>query len=122
MLSEAPDRRLRMSALADLVVQSRSRLTHTAARLERRGWVARESPASATAAGVELVLTDEGLRRGRRRWPACTSTACAATSSTPCRPSSSPPWAARWTPSPQAITESGAAEGHDAPLASLSPR
>ena len=41
MLSEQPDRRLRMSALADMVVQSRSRLTHTASRLEKRGWVQR---------------------------------------------------------------------------------
>jgi DNA-binding MarR family transcriptional regulator len=59
MLSEAPGRRLRMSGLADLVVQSRSRLTHTAARLERRGWVRRESCLE-DRRGVELVLTDEG--------------------------------------------------------------
>jgi len=59
MLSEAPDRRLRMSGLADLVVQSRSRLTHTAARLERRGWVRRESCLE-DRRGVELVLTEEG--------------------------------------------------------------
>ncbi len=59
MLSEAPDRRLRMSALADLVVQSRSRLTHTAARLEKRGWVRRESCLQ-DRRGVELVLTDLG--------------------------------------------------------------
>ncbi|HZB68186.1 MAG TPA: MarR family transcriptional regulator, partial [Ornithinibacter sp.] len=39
MLSEAPRGQLRMSALAELIVQSRSRVTHTAARLERRGWV-----------------------------------------------------------------------------------
>ena len=32
MLSEAPGGRLRMSALADLVVQSRSRITHTSVR------------------------------------------------------------------------------------------
>src|SRR5665811_840364 len=38
MLSEQPDRRLRMSVIAELVVQSRSRLTHTAGRLENRGW------------------------------------------------------------------------------------
>ena len=43
MLSEAPDRRLRMSELAAIVVQSRSRLTHTAERLEDRGWVRAES-------------------------------------------------------------------------------
>ncbi len=60
MLSEAPDRRLRMSGLADLVAQSRSRLTHTAARLEKRGWVRRES-CLADRRGVELVLTDAGF-------------------------------------------------------------
>ena len=59
MLSEAPNRRLRMSALADQVVQSRSRLTHTAARLEKRGWVRRESCLE-DRRGVELVLTDAG--------------------------------------------------------------
>ena len=59
MLSEAPGRRLRMSGLADLVVQSRSRLTHTAARLEKRGWVRRESCLE-DRRGVELVLTERG--------------------------------------------------------------
>ena len=60
MLSESPGHRLRMSCLADLVVQSRSRLTHTAARLEKRGWVRRESCLD-DRRGVELVLTDTGL-------------------------------------------------------------
>jgi DNA-binding MarR family transcriptional regulator len=59
MLSESPGRRLRMSSLADLVVQSRSRLTHTATRLEKRGWVVRESCLD-DKRGVELVLTDRG--------------------------------------------------------------
>lgn len=59
MLSEVPGRHMRMSALADLVVQSRSRLTHTAARLERRGWVQRTACAD-DRRGVELWLTDEG--------------------------------------------------------------
>jgi DNA-binding MarR family transcriptional regulator len=59
MLSEAPGRRLRMSSLADLVVQSRSRLTHTATRLEQRGWVVREACLN-DRRGVELVLTDAG--------------------------------------------------------------
>lgn len=59
MLSEAPGRRLRMSSLADLVVQSRSRLTHTATRLERRGWVTRQACLE-DKRGVELVLTDRG--------------------------------------------------------------
>jgi DNA-binding MarR family transcriptional regulator len=43
-----------------MVVQSRSRLTHTAKRLEERGWVARES-CLADKRGVELVLTPGGL-------------------------------------------------------------
>ncbi len=59
MLSESPGRRLRMSSLADQVVQSRSRLTHTAGRLEKRGWVRRESCLQ-DRRGVELVLTDAG--------------------------------------------------------------
>ena len=62
MLSESEGGRLRMSELADLVVQSRSRLTHTAARLEKRGWVERQSCLS-DRRGVELVLTDEGWER-----------------------------------------------------------
>ncbi|KNX36229.1 MarR family winged helix-turn-helix transcriptional regulator [Luteipulveratus halotolerans] len=59
MVSEAPGRRLRMSHLADMVVQSRSRMTHTAKRLEARGWVERV-PVLDDRRGVELVLTDEG--------------------------------------------------------------
>lgn len=59
MLSEAPGGRLRMSVLADMVVQSRSRLTHTATRLERLGWVERHSCLD-DRRGVELVLTDAG--------------------------------------------------------------
>jgi DNA-binding MarR family transcriptional regulator len=62
MLSESTGQRLRMSELADLVVQSRSRLTHTAARLEKRGWVERQSCLS-DKRGVELVLTGQGRRR-----------------------------------------------------------
>lgn len=59
MLSEAPMGQLRMSALASLIVQSRSRVTHTAARLERRGWV-RRTPAPDDGRGVLLRLTDDG--------------------------------------------------------------
>jgi len=62
MLSETPRQRLRMSELAALVVQSRSRLTHTATRLEARGWVTREACES-DRRGVELVLTREGAKR-----------------------------------------------------------
>ncbi|MFN2320632.1 MAG: MarR family winged helix-turn-helix transcriptional regulator [Dermatophilaceae bacterium] len=59
MLSEAESGRMRMSALADLVVQSRSRVTHTASRLEKRALVTRE-PCLEDGRGVELVLTAAG--------------------------------------------------------------
>ncbi|QCB92834.1 MarR family winged helix-turn-helix transcriptional regulator [Cellulomonas shaoxiangyii] len=58
-LSEAPGRTLRMSELAGDLAHSRSRLTHTAARLERAGIVRRE-PARCDARGVNCVLTDHG--------------------------------------------------------------
>ncbi|MDN5766843.1 MAG: MarR family transcriptional regulator [Humibacillus sp.] len=61
MLSESESKRLRMSDLAAMVVQSRSRLTHTAKRLEQRGWVTREACLD-DRRGVELVLTPDGLR------------------------------------------------------------
>ena len=60
MLSESENHRLRLSELAAMVVQSRSRLTHTAKRLEDRGWVTREQCAD-DKRGVELVLTSGGL-------------------------------------------------------------
>lgn len=62
MLSEAPGGRMRMAALADLVVQSRSRVSHTATRLQRRGWVARTRSIK-DARGVLLELTDQGWER-----------------------------------------------------------
>ena len=68
MLSEQPDRRLRMSVIAELVVQSRSRLTHTAGRLESRGWVRRE-PCEGDRRGVELVLTETGFDEVTRMAP-----------------------------------------------------
>lgn len=68
MLSEQPDRRLRMSVIAELVVQSRSRLTHTAGRLENRGWV-RRKPCEGDRRGVELVLTDTGFAEITRMAP-----------------------------------------------------
>lgn len=61
MVSEAPGARMRMSALAELVVQSRSRVSHTATRLEQRGWVRRDRSTD-DGRGVVLVLTDEGRR------------------------------------------------------------
>ncbi len=58
-LSEAPGRALRMSELADDLAHSRSRLTHTVARMERDGIVRRE-PAPGDARGVNCVLTERG--------------------------------------------------------------
>src|ERR1700712_4371454 len=40
-LEEVPEKRMRMSELADAVHQSRSRLTHTIARMEKAGLVVR---------------------------------------------------------------------------------
>lgn len=59
MLSEAAEGCMRMSSLADLVVQSRSRVTHTAARLEDRGLIQRQRSAH-DGRGVEVLLTDAG--------------------------------------------------------------
>ena len=64
-LSETPERRLRMSELADAVHQSRSRLTHTVARMEADQLVERVNCptdrrgvwASLTAHGLEVLET-----------------------------------------------------------------
>lgn len=60
MVSESEGRRLRMSALAEIVVQSRSRLTHTAKRLERRRLVRRVRVPD-DRRGVELQITSAGM-------------------------------------------------------------
>ncbi len=73
MLSEAPDRVLRMSALADLVVQSRSRLTHTAKRLEALGLV-RRARSVGDGRGVEVALTPAGYELVLRVAPVHLST------------------------------------------------
>jgi DNA-binding MarR family transcriptional regulator len=59
MLSESPSRSRRMSDLARRANQSQSRLSHTVARLEERGWVRRQR-ASEDGRGNLAVLTDEG--------------------------------------------------------------
>jgi len=59
-LSEAPDRTLRMSQLADASGSSRSRLSHAVARLEENGWARRRSCPS-DRRGALAVLTDEGF-------------------------------------------------------------
>jgi DNA-binding MarR family transcriptional regulator len=59
MLSEAPHRSRRMSDLARVANQSQSRLSHTVARLEERGWVRRER-STEDGRGNVAVLTDDG--------------------------------------------------------------
>ncbi|WP_092800663.1 MarR family winged helix-turn-helix transcriptional regulator [Klenkia marina] len=68
MLSEAPERRQRMSELARAANQSQSRLSHTVARLEERGWVRREKSAD-DGRGNVCVLLDEGWDVVRRVAP-----------------------------------------------------
>ncbi len=67
-LSEAPERRLRMSELADMVHQSRSRLTHAVARMERSGLVERSS-APEDRRGVVAQLTPEGYELLKKAAP-----------------------------------------------------
>jgi DNA-binding MarR family transcriptional regulator len=59
-LSEAPQRRLRMTELAMSAKITRSRLSHAIARLEKNGWVRREDCPS-DKRGQFAVLTDAGL-------------------------------------------------------------
>ncbi|MFD8911736.1 MarR family winged helix-turn-helix transcriptional regulator [Streptomyces sp. NPDC059575] len=59
-LSEAPDRRLRMTDLAERLKITRSRLTYAANRLERDGLVRREDCRWDRRSSI-AVLTDEGM-------------------------------------------------------------
>ena len=59
MLSEAPDRTLRMSDLAHRTWSSRSRLSHAVDRLEENGWVQRVR-CPTDKRGSFAVLTDAG--------------------------------------------------------------
>jgi DNA-binding MarR family transcriptional regulator len=59
MLSEAPNRSMRMNQLATAAQSSQSRLSHAVARLEERGWV-RRSPSPGDRRGQLARLTDAG--------------------------------------------------------------
>lgn len=59
LLSEAPDRTLRLSQLAAQANASLSRLSHVITRLEKRGWLARR-PCPDDARATLAVLTDAG--------------------------------------------------------------
>jgi DNA-binding MarR family transcriptional regulator len=60
-LSEADDRSMRMSELAERTLSSRSRLSHAVARLEERGWVVRDE-CPTDRRGQIARLTDLGFR------------------------------------------------------------
>jgi DNA-binding MarR family transcriptional regulator len=64
-LVNAPDRRLRMSALAERVLLSRSGITRLVDRLEAAGMVER-SACVTDARGAEAALTGAGLERLRQ--------------------------------------------------------
>ncbi len=59
LLSEAPDRTLRMSELANWTHSKPSRITHAVNKLEQAGWVRREHLAR-DRRGWLAVLTDKG--------------------------------------------------------------
>lgn len=58
-LHEAPDRKLRMSELAERILFSRSGLTRLVDRLQARGWVERE-PCADDRRGWYTKLTESG--------------------------------------------------------------
>ncbi|GAA0511861.1 MarR family transcriptional regulator [Paractinoplanes deccanensis] len=60
VLSEAPERRLRMGELAGRLVFSPSRITYQISSMVKRGLV-RKQPCPEDGRGQEAVLTDEGL-------------------------------------------------------------
>jgi DNA-binding MarR family transcriptional regulator len=61
MLSRSPERKMRMSALAQITNASLSRLSHLVKRLEERGLVRRE-PDPADGRFTNAILTDKGFR------------------------------------------------------------
>ena len=67
-LSEAPQRRLRMSDLAACATLSPSGLTRLVDRMEREGLVQRER-CGEDARVVYAVLTDDGMRKIEQAWP-----------------------------------------------------
>jgi len=60
-LSDAPDRRMRMSELADIAMLSRSRLSHRMKVMEKAGWVKREA-CPIDKRGYFAVMTPKGWK------------------------------------------------------------
>jgi DNA-binding MarR family transcriptional regulator len=67
-LYRAPERRLRISELADHVVLSRTGMVRLVDRIEAAGLVRRE-PVPEDRRGAYAVLTDEGVDMLRKMWP-----------------------------------------------------
>lgn len=62
MLSEAPDRTLRMTALAERTSATLSRLSHVVSRMEERGLVERR-PCTSDRRATNATLTDDGFAK-----------------------------------------------------------
>lgn len=60
-LSDAPDRKMRMSELADIAMLSRSRLSHRMKVMEKAGWIKREACPN-DKRGYFAVMTAKGWR------------------------------------------------------------
>ena len=60
-LSDAPDRRMRMSELAEIAMLSKSRLSHRMKVMEKSGWVRREVCPD-DKRGSFAVMTEKGWR------------------------------------------------------------
>jgi DNA-binding MarR family transcriptional regulator len=67
-LSEAPERRMRMTDLATATLQSKSRLSHQITRMEAAGLVVREG-CPGDRRGLYAVLTESGWETMRRVAP-----------------------------------------------------
>ena len=60
-LSDAPDRRMRMSELAEIAMLSKSRLSHRMKVMEKAGWVRREA-CPEDKRGSFAIMTEKGWR------------------------------------------------------------
>jgi len=61
LLSDAPDRQMRMSELAKIALLSRSRLSHRMKDMEKAGWLKRE-PCPVDKRGYFAVMTPKGWK------------------------------------------------------------
>lgn len=67
-LEDAPERRMKMTDLAEAVIFSKSGITRLVDRLEKEGLVERQSCPS-DRRRVHAFLTDKGLAERERAWP-----------------------------------------------------